>query len=282
MSACAPFGATQQKRAASGFVCAPTLKYPRAAFLPDMKVEANERTLSTVAVLLGLACSSTPAKDGAALDAGPVPVDTGVLPEPDASSEAGAVLYMPAGYTLTPFLSAIPVRKFAKAEQVLESSKRYVAVLLTDVGRIVLSLYSEETPITCNSFVFLARNHFYDGVAFHRVIQGFMAQTGDPNSVSGKPATWGVGGPGYMFGTEPVPALNFDGAGVVGMARATDPNTNGSQFFITFAKASSLDQQYTVFAKVLEGDTVLPAIVRGEPPAMPTRVTSIAIGEQPR
>jgi peptidylprolyl isomerase len=235
-----------------------------------------------VPALSALACTSKPF---AVSDAGNV-ISSGdaTMPIADAATEldAGIAYALPAGYTLTPFLSDTPIRTFAKAEQVLDATKRYIAVLETSVGRVVFSLYSAETPITCNSFVFLARNHFYDGVAFHRVLDGFVAQAGDPKSISGKPSTWGTGGPGYTFGTEVVPALNFDAAGVVGMARATDPNTNGSQFYITLAPATNLDQQYTVFAKVTEGEAVLPLIVKGDPPAMPTRITTIAIGEQAR
>jgi peptidylprolyl isomerase len=231
---------------------------------------------------LSLACSS---KVSAVSDAGVTVPNDATAPLADAATKldgGGSAYALPAGYTLTPFLSDTPIRTFTKAEQVLDAAKRYVAVLETPVGRIVLSLYSAETPITCNSFVFLARNHFYDGVAFHRVLEGFVAQAGDPKSISGKPNTWGTGGPGYTFGTELVPALNFDSAGVVGMARAADPNTNGSQFYITLAPATNLNQQYTVFAKVTEGEAVLPLIVKGDPPAMPTRITSIAIGEQTR
>jgi peptidylprolyl isomerase len=197
-------------------------------------------------------------------------------------SEAGPDLYLPTGYALTPFLSATPIRRFAKADTVLDPLKAYVAVLDTDAGRLVLSLYSAETPVTCNSFVFLARNHFFDGIAFHRVIDDFVAQGGDPNSVSGAPSSWGRGGPGYTFGLEVNPALNFDGPGVVGMARAASPDSNGSQFFITLKDTPSLNQMYTVFAKVMEGEAVLSKIVRGEPPAMPTRIKLAYVGEKTR
>ena len=126
-------------------------------------------------------------------------------------------------------------------QQVIDSSHDYVAVLDTDAGRIVMHLLSQVAPVTVNSFVFLTLNHFYDGIAFHRVIDQFMAQTGDPNSISGAPSTWGTGGCGYTFGLEVDPSYNFDDAGVVGMARATDPNSNGSQFFITFVAYQSLN-----------------------------------------
>jgi cyclophilin family peptidyl-prolyl cis-trans isomerase len=198
----------------------------------------------------------------------------------DASVDSGPEVYMPPGYTRVPMLSATPIRKFAKAEQVLDAQKKYVAVLETSVGRMVFSLYSEEAPITCNSFVFLALNRFFEGIAFHRVIEDFVIQGGDPNTVSGKRGSWGTGGPGYYFGTEIVPTLNFDSAGVVGMARADDPNSNGSQFYITLKATANLDQKYTVFAKVIEGESVLPQVVRGEPPVTPSRILQVAIGER--
>lgn len=185
---------------------------------------------------------------------------------------------MPAGYTQVPYLSAdAGTRKYSKADQVLESGKDYVAVLETDVGRIVLDLFETRTPITVNSFVFLALHHFYEGVAFHRVIDDFMAQTGDAKSISGAPGTWGTGGPGYTFDLELQPDLNFDAAGVLGMARGATPNSNGSQFFITLVAYPSLNQNYTVWGKVLEGMDVLPKIVRGEPPATPTRIAEVRI-----
>lgn len=188
----------------------------------------------------------------------------------------------PWGFAVEPELSSAPVRKFTKAEQVLDAAKDYVAVIETDAGSVTLNLLAQDTPITCNSFVFLARNHYFDGVAFHRVVEGFVAQTGDPNSVAGDPATWGSGGPGYSFGLEVKPELNFDGQGVVGMARTSNPNSNGSQFFITFAAQASLNQKYTVFAKVLEGADTLPKIVRGEPPATPSHMTTVKIWSRAR
>jgi len=196
--------------------------------------------------------------------------------------DAGPKPAFPNGFTAEPDLSPTPVRTFTKAEQVLDAAKDYVAVLETDAGNLTLDLLAQDTPITCNSFVFLARNHYFDGIAFHRVIEGFMAQTGDPNSVSGDPGTWGSGGPGYKFGLEVKPELNFDGEGVVGMARTSSPTSNGSQFFITFEAQASLNQKYTVFAKVIEGSDTLPKIVRGEPPAAPTHMTAVKIWSRPR
>ena len=155
-------------------------------------------------------------------------------------------------------------------------------IVETDVGRLVLDLYEVETPATVNSFVFLSLHRFYQGVAFHRVIDGFMAQTGDPNTLKNRRNTWGQGGPGYQFGLEVRPELTFDGPGVLGMARADDPGTNGSQFFLTFEAQPSLDQLYTVWGRVLEGLPVLPALVRGEPPQTPTRIVQVGIAIKAR
>jgi peptidylprolyl isomerase len=216
----------------------------------------------------------------AGIDAG---IDAGT--EPDGGDgglpDSGTGLYCPSGYTLTPYLTETALtHTYSQADQVLDAQKDYVAVLETDQGRIVLHLLSTDAPITCNSFVFLTLHHFFDGIAFHRVLDGFFAQGGDPNTIYGPSSTWGTGGPGYSFGLEVTPTLNYDGPGVVGMARTSDPNSNGSQFFITFSAQHSLDQMYTIFAEVTEGMDVLPNIVRGQPPANPTRMTQVHACEQ--
>ncbi len=225
------------------------------------------RTLAALPLALLLACGSS-SSDSA--DAGPDPT-------PDAG---GGGYYLPAGYTLTPFLSTDAQHNFPMAGQSIEPGKDYLAVLETDAGMLVFDLHEVDTPITVNSFVWLALHHYFDGIAFHRVIEGFVAQGGDPNTIAGDPATWGMGGPGYNYGLEIVPSLHYDSAGVVGMARTSDPNSNGSQFFITLAAQPSLDGQYTIFARVSEGVTVLSQIARGEPPAVPTRMTRVYIVER--
>lgn len=238
------------------------------------------RVLLTWFALLACACSSGADRPVDAGDDAATAPDTAT--PVDAATEAGR--YLPAGYAQMAFLSDAPVHKFTGApdggapQQVIDGTHDYVAVLDTDVGRIVMHLLSQIAPVTVNSFVFLALHHFYDGVAFHRVIDQFMAQTGDPNSISGAPGTWGTGGCGYTFGLEVNPAYNYDDAGVVGMARTNDPNSNGSQFFILFAPYPSLNQQYTVWADVIEGLDVLPNIVRGEPPTDPTRIQDVYVG----
>lgn len=161
------------------------------------------------------------------------------------------------------YLSAEPKRSFDKAQQVLQEGKDYYAEIETSKGKILIDLFEKETPITVNSFVFLALNRFYEGIRFHRVIPGFMAQVGDPNSLDpAKQQMWGSGGPGnsYRFGLEVRQELNYDAEGYLGMARTQDPNSNGSQFFITVAPTPFLNQQYTIFGKVVEGMDVVKKI----------------------
>ena len=164
---------------------------------------------------------------------------------------------MPEGYTLTPFLSDEPQRSFEAADEVLEPNTDYQAIIVTNKGPMRIDLYEDQAPVTVNNFIFLARNHYYDGVVFHRVLEDFMAQTGDPTGT-------GTGGPGYEFANEISPDLNHDKRGVVSMANA-GPDTNGSQFFITFGPTPQLDGSYNVFGEVVEGDAVLNDITRIDP-----------------
>lgn len=248
------------------------------------------RLALVAAVGLGIgayACSSTEDTPvPATADASVPSAGDASEPVPPADAESGAYLpplAMPAGYTEIRIPSTEPKIKFAATgpDTVLVPDQDYIAVLETTAGRIVLDLYETRAPLAVNSFVFLALHRFHEGIAFHRVIEEFMAQTGDPKSIAGKPNTWGTGGPGYQFGLEVTPGLGFDQAGVLGMARGNDPGSNGSQFFITFANASFLDQQYTVWGKVIEGLETLPGIVRGEPPAEPSRITRVGVGTRP-
>ena len=145
----------------------------------------------------------------------------------------------------------------AEAAMQLEEGKDYSARITTDVGDIVVDLFEGQTPQTVNNFVTLANLGFYDNTSFHRVIEGFMAQAGDPTGT-------GSGGPGYQFADEIVPELTFDGAGVLAMANA-GPGTNGSQFFITYDKTDWLNGLHTIFGKVTEGEDVLKAIKIRDP-----------------
>jgi len=146
-----------------------------------------------------------------------------------------------------PYLSKEPVRHFDRPETVIDAQKYdYRAEIETTKGRIVLDLLEESAPITVNSFVFLALHRFFDGLRWHRVVPGFVAQTGDPTGT-------GTGSAGYAFPLEIDPRLAYDGPGWVGMARTQDPNSNSSQFFITLAAAPHLTGRYTIFGRVLEG-----------------------------
>lgn len=139
----------------------------------------------------------------------------------------------------------------------IDPAKKYRATLNTSPGEIVIELFADRAPRTVNNFVFLARDGFYDGVMFHRVIPDFMAQSGDPTGT-------GTGGPGYRFEDEFHPELRHDGAGVLSMANA-GPNTNGSQFFITFESTPHLNDRHSVFGKVIDGLDVLKKIAPRDP-----------------
>lgn len=132
-----------------------------------------------------------------------------------------------------------------------------VAILTTDKGEIRLELFEDKTPKTVANFEKLAGDGFYDGLAFHRVIDDFMVQGGCPNGT-------GTGGPGYTFEDEFHPELKHDSPGVLSMANA-GPNTNGSQFFITHVPCPWLDGKHSVFGKVLgEGQEIVNAIQQGD------------------
>jgi cyclophilin family peptidyl-prolyl cis-trans isomerase len=140
---------------------------------------------------------------------------------------------------------------------VIDPQKRYHAVFKTEQGDFEAELFADKAPRTVNNFVFLAREKFYDGVTFHRVIKDFMAQGGDPTGT-------GTGGPGYKFTDEFHPALRHDGPGILSMANA-GPNTNGSQFFITHRATPHLDNRHSVFGRVVRGMDVVLAIPERDP-----------------
>ncbi len=149
----------------------------------------------------------------------------------------------------------------------IDVNKQYTATFDTSKGKIVVELYPKNAPNSVNNFVFLAKDGFYDGTLFHRVIPNFMVQGGDPEGS-------GRGGPGYRFNDE------FAGnewlrhkGGSLSMANA-GPNTNGSQFFITHIKTDWLDGKHTVFGQVLEGQSIVDAIQGGD------TLTSVVIEEK--
>ena len=170
----------------------------------------------------------------------------------------------PAGPASSPTAEPPPTPTIVSARQVsrtqfssapamaLDSSSDYVAEFRTNYGNFRIDLLETETPVTVNNFVFLARQGFYDGLIFHRVIENFMIQGGDPTGT-------GAGGPGYRFRDEIVPGLVFDSPGKLAMANA-GPGTNGSQFFITTVPTPHLNGAHTIFGVITEGQAVVDAI----------------------
>lgn len=145
----------------------------------------------------------------------------------------------------------------AYPEMVIDTTRSYEAIIRSEAGDIRVRLFDDEAPQTVNSFVYLANQGYYDNTTFHRVIENFMAQAGDPTGT-------GRGGPGYTFADEFQSGFRFDRAGLLAMANA-GPATNGSQFFITFVPTPHLDNRHTIFGEVVEGAEVLSQITRREP-----------------
>lgn len=146
----------------------------------------------------------------------------------------------------------------AAPEMVIDTARTYEAVIrMADGGEMRLTLFDDEAPLAVNNFVYLANQGFYDGTTFHRVIENFMAQGGDPTGTGG-------GGPGYSFEDETDTGRTFDRRGLLAMANA-GPNTNGSQFFITFVPTPHLDGGHTIFGELIEGDDVLSGLSLREP-----------------
>ena len=172
-----------------------------------------------------------------------------------------------------------PTKQYSSAPPMtIDTKKQYFAtVKMAKGGEFVIQLYPDKAPITVNSFVFLAREGYFNGTTFHRVLEGFMAQGGDPTGTGG-------GGPGYEFAYEGND-LKFDKAGVVAMAN-TGPATptNGSQFFITFGPTEQLNNGYTIFGQVTSGMDVVNGITRRDPSTNPTFtgdvIESITISEK--
>ena len=209
--------------------------------------------VSIIALLIvSLACSfltSTPIVSEPVATEPPVPT---AQPTSESSLSACAVfdsIPASASYGTAPALLIDTVGKY------------FATVKMANGGEFKIELYADKAPITVNSFVFLACKGFFNGVTFHRVLEGFMAQGGDPTGT-------GMGGPGYEFVNENSD-LVFDKAGVLAMANA-GPDTNGSQFFITFAPADFLNGGYTIFGQVISGMDVVNSITRRDPDQNPS------------
>ena len=183
----------------------------------------------------------------------------------------------PAEGQATPVTQTVNAKQFTAAPPMsIDKSKQYTAtVKMAKGGEFVIQLYPDKAPLTVNNFVFLARQKFYDSTTFHRVLQDFMAQGGDPTGT-------GSGGPGYEFVNEDSD-LKFDKAGVVAMANS-GRNTNGSQFFITFGAVEDLNGGYTIFGQVTSGMDVVNNIRRRDPDQNPAytgdAIESITITEK--
>lgn len=138
-------------------------------------------------------------------------------------------------------------------------------------GRVVIEMYPDAAPKHVARIKELAREKFYDGIVFHRVIPGFMAQTGDPTGT-------GTSGSGQKLEAEFSKTLSFD-RGTIGMARTADPNSGDSQWFICFAPAPHLNGQYTIWGKVIEGMDLVDKLAAGEPPATPDKIITLRVAE---
>jgi cyclophilin family peptidyl-prolyl cis-trans isomerase len=171
----------------------------------------------------------------------------------------------PSGVTMNPAnistvirLTLLEDRQFTECPPMtIDVTKQYLATLHTEKGDIVIELYADKAPLAVNSFIFLARNGWFDGITFHRVIPGFVAQAGDPSGT-------GYGTPGYAYKNEISSDLKFNGPGVVGMANA-GADSNGSQFFITYSAQPTLDGNYTIFGKVIQGMDVATNLTARDP-----------------
>ena len=156
------------------------------------------------------------------------------------------------------------------SEEIEMTNQYYAFVELEDqngetMGKVKIELYADKAPKTVQNFIDLSNSGFYDGIIFHRVIPGFMAQTGDPDGT-------GSGGPGYTFEDEFHPSLSHDSAGILSMANR-GPDTNGSQFFITYGPQPHLDNMHSVFGKVVEGLELIEAI----PPRDPSMINDPSV-----
>ena len=178
-------------------------------------------------------------------------VDTGST---ETSLEPVAI---PEGFSQVPYLSEEQLQVFENATDVLEPGKDYQAIIETNKGVLVADLFEDMVPVTVNNFVFLALHKYYDGIVFHRVLEDFMAQTGDPTGT-------GRGGPGYTFADEFDSSLRHNKPGILSMANS-GPNTNGSQFFITFVETPWLDDRHSVFGEIISGSEVLEQLTRIDP-----------------
>ena len=218
----------------------------------------SKRSLSRTIVALLLLCvfvvsacnaATEPAEDSVETDSSEAAATEPAEDSVEADSGEAAVLEPAARNGM---YSAAP-------EMSIDPESEYYAIFKTEKGDMRVRLFADQVPDTVNNFVFLARDGFYNNTHFHRVLENFMAQGGDPTGS-------GAGGPGYQFPDEFVASLQFDRAGLLAMANA-GPNTNGSQFFITFAETPWLNGRHTIFGEIVEGMDVLNSLSLRDPMA---------------
>ena len=210
---------------------------------------------------------------------------------PATSADGQFATATPAGPASSPTAEPPPTPTIVSARQVsrtqyssppamtLDATSDYSAEFRTNYGNFRVDLLEAETPLTVNNFVFLAQQGFYDGLIFHRVIENFMVQGGDPAGTGG-------GGPGYLFSDEIVAGLVFDSPGKLAMANR-GPGTNGSQFFITTVPTPHLNGNHTIFGEVTQGQSVVDAISQvttdaRDKPLQPVMIESIDILQTPK
>src|SRR5262245_38972338 len=190
--------------------------------------------------------------------------------EPTAPAAAPEATVAPAAAGQKKTYSAAP-------PMTIDPKKSYTATFTTPRGDFVVKLRPDLAPQTVNSFVFLAREGFFDGLTWHRVLPNFMAQGGDPTGT-------GTGGPGYNVPDEFTDKVKFDKPGILAMANTGQPNSGGSQFFVTTAPADYLDGKYTIFGEVEKGQEIVNAIPLRDPQQNPTtpgeQIVTIAIDEK--
>ena len=222
------------------------------------------KSLCTAALLFALACSQTQNGDTTTAQTDSAPTATSASASDTTATQPSATA---------------PAAPAPAQEKPMSAYENKVAELHTTAGQINIRFFPDVAPNHVKNFISLAEQGFYNGTKFHRVIAGFMVQGGDPNTKTGDPSTWGTGGSPNNVRAE------FNNVshrrGIVSMARAQDPNSASSQFFIVVADSTFLDNQYTVFGQVTKGMDIADAIVASaagrERPAQPVTITRVVI-----
>jgi peptidylprolyl isomerase len=201
---------------------------------------------------------------------------TAAAPTADAFSAAPTAAAVEGVPTAASAPASQPLSYSAPPPMTIDPAKSYTATITTPRGDFVVKLRPDLAPQTVNSFVFLARAGFFNGLTWHRVLPNFMAQGGDPTGTGG-------GGPGYTLPDEFTDKVKFDKPGIMAMANTGQPNSGGSQFFVTTAPADYLDGKYTIFGEVTQGQDIVNGIPLRDPQQNPTtpgeQIVKIAIDE---